>query len=316
MQIRKLVKSGLSSFVVALPKDFIEKNKLQKGDLIYIEQNSKNELTITTEFNERSLDKKTKVIECDNVPFSTVKRELTSAYLDNYYEIIIRGKEIPKHIKEIKSEIAEKVALEVVDESSEKIVARDFLNYKDTEIIKLIRRIDNIVRSMLIDMKQAINNKEVFEMIYERDDEVNKLGFLVYRVVKTACINPEIAKTLGIKTLDIVALWDVNMHLEKMGDESKRVARILSNLDTKKVNPKKIISIIDLMEEKYKSTLESFHTKNIALADKVYNERKAIFKQLDDFASKNKDSDVVEIIGKFKGMMSHLIDITRLVRYA
>ena len=101
MQIRKLVKSGLSSFVVALPKDFIEKNKLQKGDLIYIEQNSKNELTITTEFNERSLDKKTKVIECDNVPFSTVKRELTSAYLDNYYEIIIRGKEIPKHIKEI-----------------------------------------------------------------------------------------------------------------------------------------------------------------------------------------------------------------------
>jgi len=315
MQMRKLVKSGLSSFVVALPKEFIDQNKLGKGDSVYIEHTSKNELTIATEYNEGRIEKREIVITVDKKPFETIKRELTAAYLDNYHEIILKGKDLPKYMKSIKEEVNEKVALEVVDESSERLVIKDFLNYKDIDATKLIRRIDNIVRSMLIDMKEAFGNKDVSIMIYERDKEVNKLSFLVYRIVKTASRNPEVAKMLNISTMDIVAIWDINLHLEKMGDECKRIARLIVELDTKSVNKKRMLEIISLMEEQYKKAMEAFHTKNAQLADEVHFHRKEIFKELDTLLEKAKDMNLIEIVGKFKGMMSHLTDISRLIRY-
>ncbi len=35
MHIRKLVKSGAASHTLSLPKDWLEKNKLKKGSLLY-----------------------------------------------------------------------------------------------------------------------------------------------------------------------------------------------------------------------------------------------------------------------------------------
>ena len=48
MHARKLVKAGSASHTVSLPKSWLEKNMLKKGDTIFIIEKSDSELTINT----------------------------------------------------------------------------------------------------------------------------------------------------------------------------------------------------------------------------------------------------------------------------
>ena len=60
----------------------------------------------------------------------------------------------------LKKEVSELVALEIVDETSTSIVCRNFVNMSDVNVENLVRRMDNIVRSMLHDLPSALANTE------------------------------------------------------------------------------------------------------------------------------------------------------------
>ena len=65
MFIRKLVKSGLASSTIALPKDWIDKQKLKKGDMIYISEIEGGGLLVTTEPKKDIVNEEHKNIDVD-----------------------------------------------------------------------------------------------------------------------------------------------------------------------------------------------------------------------------------------------------------
>ena len=65
MYIRKLVKSGISSFTLALPKNWIEKHELKKGDLLYVEEYIDDTLIISTNIKQEKKEKKELVINTE-----------------------------------------------------------------------------------------------------------------------------------------------------------------------------------------------------------------------------------------------------------
>ena len=89
MNIRKLVKAGIASFTVSLPKEWIEKNKLKKGDSVYIVEKSANELLLSTEMKEQPKELNEITIVTENKDLETIRREITSAYVNNCNNIII-----------------------------------------------------------------------------------------------------------------------------------------------------------------------------------------------------------------------------------
>ncbi|MCX6707491.1 MAG: phosphate uptake regulator PhoU, partial [Candidatus Woesearchaeota archaeon] len=72
--------------------------------------------------------------------------------------------------------------IEIIQQDSERIIAKDLLNINEISIETLIRRMDNITRSMLTDSISCLR-KDIYEEIYERDMEVNRLLYLAYRVI-------------------------------------------------------------------------------------------------------------------------------------
>jgi phosphate uptake regulator len=89
MYIRRLVKSGASSFTISLPKGWLEKNNLKRGSLVYINEKSVNELSIKPEKTEGAPTIKEITINIDGKNLDTIEREITSAYIqlqfDSYY---------------------------------------------------------------------------------------------------------------------------------------------------------------------------------------------------------------------------------------
>ncbi|MEK6856972.1 MAG: phosphate uptake regulator PhoU, partial [Nanoarchaeota archaeon] len=199
VHIRSLVKAGQTSHTVSLPKEWLDKNNLKRGDLIYLHENGEKELLITPHLlKDTPQELKEITISIDKKEIDTIQREITSAYINNYHLINIAGENLSEHLKDIRNIIQDFVALEVVEQTNKRIVVKDLLNLDDIAIDKTIKRMDMVVRSMLQDSKGSVEKPELDESIRFRDEDVNRIYFLLFRLLKSALKNPKIAEKFGL----------------------------------------------------------------------------------------------------------------------
>ena len=94
MEYRKLIKFGNSSHIISLPNNWVKKNKLKKGDLIYLEENGNNELVLNSEIKKERIEPKEIVIDLANKDNDEIKREIHSAYINNFNTINLVGRNL------------------------------------------------------------------------------------------------------------------------------------------------------------------------------------------------------------------------------
>src|SRR3989338_5037209 len=199
MHTRKLVKAGQTSHTVSLPKALLEKNNLTRGSLVYLQEKSDHELSITPHQRETQQSQKKEItIPVEKKEKGQLQRELTSAYINNYSLITFIGITHSEQVKAIRSIIEEFVALEVAEHTSSKVVVKDFLNLEEISIDQTLRRMDMIIRSMLKDSLQTIEKKQVLETIEYHDADVNKLYFLLFRLLKSALQDQQMAERFSL----------------------------------------------------------------------------------------------------------------------
>ena len=314
MKIRTLVKSGPSSFVVSLPKEWVDKKKLKQGDNIYVEENIDGDLKISS-VQKKPISKKEKIIiNIDGKNMFTVQREILEAYVNSHKYIRIQGKTFAKNVSEIKKIVENLVALEIVDEDKDMIELRDFLSLEDATISGVMRRMDNIARSMLTDLPDSIQNPEVADGIIQRDVNINRLIYLAQKLIKAAMNDDSILTALALKKTEIVSYWELGMQLEKIGDEFKRIAKISAHVK-KDFDIKTLKTILAKIKDIYCQTMNAHYKNDKLLADSIYLLRTEMNTELDEYLKKNHTFEVGEICGKLKGALSHMSDISRLTEY-
>jgi phosphate uptake regulator len=289
MESRKLVKAGESSHTIALPKQWLDKHGLQKGDDVIVEEEGP-ALILTPTPRRRQVREIT--ICSDNKSLGTLQRELTAAYLNNCSTVTITGKNIAH--TEVRKMLHHFVALEVTEQTGTRIVAKDFLNVEELAIDKTLRRMDMMIRSMLEDAAEG-KNADVM-----RDEDINRLYFLLARILRRSIEEPALAQKLGLRGTAILNTWAVMNQLEQLGDAAQRVLELTAH-----GRSKKIISCIKLVHEHYLNAMKAYHDKNAGIADKVAEKRLAISKQLAELEG--------ELAFQLNTMTSLCTDIARAV---
>ena len=104
MDYRKLISFSKGSFVVTMPKSWIEKHNLKKGDTISIEEGS-NELVFYAGEKVPEKEEKSIVISTENKSMERVRVEIVSAYLNNHNTIEIFSKTLENDAPFIKATI-------------------------------------------------------------------------------------------------------------------------------------------------------------------------------------------------------------------
>ena len=89
MNTRRLVKSGNSSLVVSLPKDWIEKNNLHNKDEIFLFEQD-NTLVIHNEYKQKSTEKKEKLAK----EFTEIASQITNIPKDAFVVFIKEKKRL------------------------------------------------------------------------------------------------------------------------------------------------------------------------------------------------------------------------------
>ncbi len=309
MHVRKLVKAGEASHTISLPKTWLERNSLKKGDTIYINENPSNELVISSEKKEAELANKEITITVDDKELGTIQREITSAYINNYNTITIIGKNLNQPLKEIRKTIHDFVALEIVEQTATKIVAKDLLNLQEINLNKTIRRMDMILRSVITDSLENIGEKDISESVSYRDYDVNRLYFLMYRLMKGTMDDIRIAESFKIKNSDALATWYLAMNIEALADSSKNMSLTLHQIKKKD----KFSALLKNMEQTYLNAMKAYYTQDKKLADQVALDRMKLVKECDTFLAKNPEPVHIGLVSEMKSMLSNITNIARIV---
>jgi phosphate uptake regulator len=285
----------------------MKKNKLKKGDLVYFEENGNGELILNHEVKREKLNREFFIDYLGDI--KDLQRKLVTSYISGYNIINIKLKNNTDSdlVLQLLNSL---MTFEVIEQTQNKIKAKDLLDIREISIDKIIRRVDNIIRSMMEDVKTSYRSKN-HELIAKRDFDVNKLTFLSHRILKKCLENPKLMDSVGVAYERIIDEWVLITNLEKIGDEVKRIARYLSQSNSVKI--KEIIEIYDEVYQEYIKCMNSYHKKDPNLAYEVSIKKNLIIDKCNKLLKKNMNPYLFNAIDRIKALEIYVRDNARIV---
>ena len=268
MNIRKLQQTGGkngSSFLIILPKEWVVRQKLSKGDPVVVAEREDGCLIVDPRLPKAGETRSTSITMESNLRWS-----ITSKYLLGFDEIIVTAKEPITNSQriELKRIIKRFVALEVTDETDHQIVIQCLVNPAILPVDKAMRRMSLIASRMLGDAMNAFfqGSDETAKDVIERDEEVDRLFFLTVREIRSAIQYPSIAEVMGISPVAALDFRLAVQYIERIADLAVEIAE---RTDTpvekwvvKKLNP--IATKVQEMLSKSVSNLFKFDAEKVA----------------------------------------------------
>ena len=305
MELRKIISFGNSSYVISLPKAWVVRNRLKKGDLIEVDEKP-TELTLAAQDKGERKTAMETTIESGSKSSARLESEIVSAYLSNYNIIIINGLEGKERHAEVKKVLDGLMGMEIIEETAAKIMVKDLLDITEVSLDKIIRRVDILTRTMYTD---ALLSGRAVD-VTERDEEVNRQAFLGYRVVKAAFDNPRIAKTFEMSNIDLLLARRVLTHIEHFADDLKRMSRVVSRSPEA---GKGFSKIYKLIYDKYLEVMKIYYTQDKESAFRIGPEIKKLFAESEKPLKRCRDLDSARIVEHLKGMINAVSVIQRCV---
>jgi phosphate uptake regulator len=254
----------------------VKTTSLKKGSVLSIETSGDGGLLIYP-VQGSSNPKQEKEIEIEypsKFETSSIPGEITGAYLLGYDLIRIKGKHriSSKDRQSIIDSIKSLIGLEIVEEDAVSITCQFLVDNAAVEPSKIFRRINSIVRAMVSDtIKQLASDESVqFESVAQRDDEVDRLHFLIVRLIRSAIRDPRAAGKFGLSSLDCLDYRVATSSLETAGDYAVELSNAISKLKSVEDKTKAVLSLIsELLDSIQDGAVRSFIAKDYTLAREV-----------------------------------------------
>jgi phosphate uptake regulator len=306
MATRKLMAFGNSSYIVSLPKDWVKKNRLKKGDDILVEEKPHEIMLSAKEIHESKKDEIT--IEAESKSPQQLKTEITSAYINNFDIITVLGKGTALRIT---SEILHGLAgMEVIEETSTKITAKELLDINEVSLPTLVRRMDNIIRSMLGDL--LIMKTSLVESVYSRDSEINRLTLIAFRTTRAACENPAVLRMFGMSYWDATITKEITARLERFGDQIKRLARqVEAGALKEKAVMADFAELYGKISKRYGEVMSAYYSKDKQAFYSLESDSRKLLRDCDSFIDKHRKVEQAKMMEYLKHMVSAMNGVMR-----
>lgn len=285
-EVRKIQLTGKTTYIVSLPKRWIEGLGLSSGSLVTILKQPNNSLLLLPDVITRPIrDEEIALIIPPNKSGESIKRRVISAYLAGYNLIHVRNKNgmiTPKEREAIREVVRRNlVGTEIIAESSNFITIQTLANSQELSIKTVLRRMFLIVSSMHRDAIIALRdlNKELADIVIDSDDEVDKFSLYVMRNLVGATYSERALKDIGLlKLSDILGYRVVVKSIERIADHAVSIANKIREFDKRPEN-----DVIEKMEEMsnyslamFEDAVEALLRGDYDLADNVAEKAKIV----------------------------------------
>lgn len=279
MEIRRVQRSGNSSYIISLPIDWAKTYRLKKNDPIHMNLNPDGSITL---FAKEGLSDEDEIHDLELAkkfdPESYFRR-LIGIYIRGGKAIRLRssGRSSPEAQKLIQRFISHTVGFEVVEEDEKQILLKDILNPNEMPMQKALRRMHNITIKMLNDSIYALENKGAVDIdeTDSFDDEVDRLNFLIQRKHSLYLKYPMLCQKAGLSLNDSSMYIRTSRTVERIADHAQRISKYSKfMIDKKSISPmqRQVLSATKNSLKLYQESMDCFFSKDVKKADSVIKE--------------------------------------------
>lgn len=289
MELRHIQESG-GTYFVSLPKDWVQRVGVGKGEVLAVLEAQDGCLTLDARFDHRKSSQPATI-----VPSPHLQRELTGKYLLGADTILIQGgvRLTPEVSETVRQTARRLIGLEIVEEDSQKILLQCLLDPSSFPAQRVLRREYLFAAGMHRDSLSALDEGDLglAKSIVERDDEVDRLYFLLVRLLRAQVLNPHLSEKMGMPLIDCLDYRLVASYVESIADCAVRMARSIIEFGGSRP-PLELMDVLRLVgRESYRmhdTAMKAIFSKDLGLVDDVLqtNERvKALLKTLENSLS-------------------------------
>lgn len=278
MDLRKIQKTSSGTFFVCLPKAWAEKNGLDRGIHVSITETADGTLVINPKYNVERTPQVAVI-----TPSPLLDRLIIEKYLLGYDIIQVEAKDriSPLDRERVKQSSTRLVGLEIVEENHSKIVMQCLLEPSTFPPQKILRREYSIVSGVHRDAVTALieGDQELAKNVVARDNEVNRLYFLLVRILRTVIQNPGLSEKLGILPIDCLDYRLAASLVESIGDHAASIGETVINLADAKIPSDLSDLILQLHKtayEAHENAISAVFYHDISIAESVRDKREKV----------------------------------------
>ncbi len=214
--IRSAVKQGPSTIMVSLPSEWVKKNKILKGDPLYVEEDE-GSLTINI---------KEKILESQEIILNIKTRKdfcpmlLTMPYLQGY-DVMKINFEDSAVLNEIEGEIKHLVGFEIIKTTETSCEIKNITQGIESEFDNMLDRTLNILFFLSNEIMNSIEKEDYENILLLKSAEIesNKLSLLCRRMFNTGRIK---------KNKNSLSLYTTVTLIEAVADEYRFIIDYLN----------------------------------------------------------------------------------------
>ena len=228
MEIRRVQVTGGASFVVTLPKDWAEAQKIRKNDPVGLIVQPDGTLLITKKITEDPIQR---VKEIDSTAITDpafLFRMLIGAYITGFTVIRITTKvRFPPFVRTVVRDFTQMtIGQEVVEETETAITIKDLLNPAEMPYDNTLKRMFVIIKTMHEDAITALetHNRSLAMDVIKRDTDADRLNWLIARQTTMILQNASLSRKMGISPNMATNYYMLSRIIERVGDHAVRIA--------------------------------------------------------------------------------------------
>lgn len=277
LELRKLQMTGGASFTVTLPKEWVEKANLSSGDLIGFVPQGDGSLAVYPHARIAPLQTKQE-IEIGAEDAEGAFRKIVAAYLMGFDIIVVKNRKglTPAARRAVRLATKRIIGIEVLEEENDRIVLQDLLDPREFPIEKGLRRMEVLTRAMQEDGLRAFHEDITMEeTLQERDDEVDRLYWMVNKQYHGVMRDPSYAQRLGVSVSQALNYLMVARLIERTADHAHRLAQNLQALRAGEHQSKldaKLEKQARRATELFSAALQAFHRQDADAANRLIEE--------------------------------------------
>jgi phosphate uptake regulator len=318
---RRIMSLGRSSMVISLPKNWMQLNELNKGDVISFAIQRDRSLVVYPSSKKKTDKKEITIHVGPNDEEALISRRIVGCYLNGYYGITLISQNIfsiPQR-KWIRN-IAGMLYMRIMESDAKGIYMQALIDESKASLEQAIERMHLISQSMCEEVFTALknNNLELAKSVFSMDEDVDRFTFFILRLLRNAAQNSVLANELRVDPLDC-------MDHETLVDSMEHAAHCAADLakhiimlyGTKEEIPADIRELMNfagaLAIDMYAKAIATFFSKDDQAAVEILKNQQKVELLDEDIASKaftgkQKDARLVCAICSIRDNIKRIAD--------
>jgi phosphate uptake regulator len=292
---RRIMALGRSSMVISLPKNWMNLNELNKGDVVSFVIQRDRSLVVYPGAEKKAAPKDITLKIGQNEDETLIAQKIIGSFLNGYSGITLISEKIfsvPQR-RAIRN-IAGRIYMRIMESDSKGVYLQTLTDESKASLDQAIQRMHLISYSMCEDVFNSLKNNDVSlaKSVLSLDEDVDQFSFFILRILRNAAQGPVLANELGVDPLDCMDYQSLVYRMEHVANYVADIAKHIIMLDGRQLKiPADLLEpmvdegleVVDL----YVKSVNAFFQRDLPFSVEIMKHKQRIEKIDQEIATKS-----------------------------